>query len=1134
MTYSQIIKKISNLSDDFTKFSIVSLFLASIVFLTNTSLSQTFGYLAFLFMLISFIIIFYTYKEDKKHVEKQKYDKKVFLDIKKFVAVNLLVSTILILITDYYFIFSHGYIAAYNPNINLERIFYPFSLLYGYSGNGQGFIVQAFYSNWEAYLPISTLIYEKISFITSLYFYYFVASLVSITVYRAIGIYSIDQYSFSILFSILFVANFIFYSNGYSSMIIGPLMISYSIAKIYEALKTERFLKIDALKIGWAISFGIFGDPRTLAYFFIIIVGILVSVAIKKYNVIKVLKFALTSFYVIMPSFAVMFFLVSFVPGSPQYNAGRAGDFGTIQFFSSATQPMFIWNFMANWWSGFVMAPPSFVYVNQSNPYNIWNLQAIHAGNAIMILPPHIGVIDIIWSISLSVISLLAILSFYFIKRDENNKRLVYLFLPFILLFVLTLGTNIEYAPVVEFVVSLSTIPIVGNFWAVTVSTPQFIDVYFSPFLIFFAVYSILFISQYVSTDQNTGIISGKMHIKHIKKSNDNIKKMRKVKVQKYIFVSIVLIIFLFANWQFLDQKYSLGVQNYGELPGNQVSLKSWEYPVNPPPGYVNAFDMMYSPTNLSYSSFINTGSLTPTKWSTGLNPFSTPGIHPNSEFVNLLYYYSLLNESSVIQTLMNTYGVKYILFDKTLFNPSIEISPNIYLNETKMYYTLINSNLNIVANNKNFTLFSLSNTSSLYASSLGISLNDSPSNAIALLNLLGMNGVKAVIVNGTKSVVNFNSQNITSNNAIYYSFSSIASQYPYNYINGFPGNFTTTMYPLQDIINVGDGWNATRWNAQYYANFSADNNTLAIKESSGNYPYSSEMILDLWRSIAIPSNYTTIVNYHFTYSFNADTNINMNINNNPSFNVGENSVTLVSPAYNKTVTGMATIPSGSNKFNIDFHLTQMKNGTFIVKNFMMSYSFIKNEYLIKPPSHITVHAYPSQRYEFLYYGSNSSGTVYGKYEIASLSNGSISLNLTNIGNISCFALIPYNMIIGQNSTFVYPQFSEDGALIQGYIKKGYTYLTVSYNPLYNWVTSNNLKYLGDNLLGQQVFEILNDGKISLHIKYVDAYTWLDYSSTIAMNIVLPFFLFVPNAVNRTKRYKNALFRRLKKYIAFK
>ncbi|MGC8726319.1 MAG: hypothetical protein ACP5RS_07095 [Thermoplasmata archaeon] len=1127
MTYSQTIKKkIFNLSDDFTKYSMVSLFLASIVLLTSTSLSQTFGYLAFLFLLFSFIIIFYTYEEDKKPIVKQKSNEWVFLDIKKFIAVNLVVSTILILVAEYYTIFSHGYIYS---NIDLMRIFYPFSLLYGYAGNGQGFIVQAFYLNWEAYLPISTIAYEKVAIITSIYFYYFIVSFVSITVYRAIGIYSLDQYTFSILFSILFVANFIFYSNGYSSMIIGPLMISYSIAKIYEALKFERFLRKDALKIGWAISFGIFGDPRTLAYFFIIIVGILISVAIKRYNLIKTLKFALNSFYVIMPAFAVMFLFVSFVNGTPQYNAGRLGDVGTIQFFSSSTQPMFVWDFMANWWSGFVMAPPSFVYVNQSNPYNIWSLQAIHAGNVIMILPPHISMIDVIWSISLSVISLLAILSFYLMKRDENNRRLAYLLLPFFLLFVLTLGTNIEYAPIVEFVSFLSTIPIVGNFWAVTVSTPQFIDVYFSPFLIFFAVYSILFISQYLSTEQNNAIIVGK---KHMKKNDTFIKKIKKVKIQKYVFVSIVLILFLFANWQFLDQKYSLGIQDYGQLPGNEVSLKAWDYPVNPPSGFVNAYDMMYSPTNLSYTSFINLGALTPTKWDMGMNPFSNPGITPNTEFVNLLYYYSLLNESSIIPTLMKTYGVKYILFDKTLFNPLIEISPNTYLNETKMYYTLLNSNLKIAVNNKNFTLFALNNTSSLYASSLGISLNDSPSNTMSLLNLLEMNGINAVIVNGTKSVVNFNSHSIENNTAFYYPFQSIVDLYPTNYINGF-SKFNTSMLPGEDNINVGDGWNATRWNAEYYANFSANNNTLTIKESNGNYPYSSRMILDVWRSIAIPSNMTTVVNYQFTYSFNA--NINLNVNNNPLFAIGQTYVTLVSPAYNKTVSGSVITQPGLNKFNIDFHLTQMDNNTFIVKNLMIKYSFLKNSYLVKSPPSLNVHAYPDQHYEFFYYGYNSFSPVYGKYEVVSLPNGTIPLNLTNIGEISCFALVPYNLITEQSrGTFVYPQFSEDGALIQGYIGKGYTYLAVSYNPLYKWDLSNNLKYLGDNILGQQVFEILNEGEISLHIKYVDAYTWLDYSSAIAMNVVLPFFLFVPNPVDKTKRIKMMLFTKLKKYIPYK
>jgi hypothetical protein len=182
--------------------------------------------------------------------------------------------------------------------------------------------------------------------------------------------------------------------------------------------------------------------------------------------------------------------MTSFVPAF-QANGGRSGDYSTIAFFSSSTQPMYIFDFIANWWSNFVAASPQII----SSGLGSFNyLKTLYAGNAIAVVPP--GAITTIWSLSLSVLSIFSILSLYFAFRDRNNRTQFLFFLPFLLMFLLSLGTNVRFPIFVHFIAALSNLPVVGSLWAVTVATPQYIDTYLSSYLIFFAAYSVLSLSE--------------------------------------------------------------------------------------------------------------------------------------------------------------------------------------------------------------------------------------------------------------------------------------------------------------------------------------------------------------------------------------------------------------------------------------------------------------------------------------------------------------------------------------------------------------------------------------------------------------------------------------------------------------
>ncbi|MEM3193177.1 MAG: hypothetical protein QW292_14055, partial [Candidatus Parvarchaeota archaeon] len=957
-------------------------------------------------------------------------------------------------------------------------------------------------------LPVSTAMNEKIFFVSEFYFYYFLASAVSTVAYRVFSIRKIDLSIFSILFSYLFLANFIFRSQGFGSFIIGPIMMAYILLKFFEQAKYKSFSTKDAIAIGFAGSFAVFGDPRMFIYYFILTVGIILIsplFRITKRNLV----FTAKSYAVILSFFGIMYFMTSFVPLF-QANAGRSGSASTIIFFSGGTQPMYIFDFLANWWSNFVAAPPTLIFTGLLH-YNY--LPTLYAGNAIAVVPG--GMLTIFWSISLSTLSIFAIIGIYLSFTNKSNRFLLILLPGFLVTFLLTLGSNIRLPILVNFYALLSQIPFVGSFWAVTISTPQYFDQYLSSYFIIFASFAVLCLAERI-------LASGITHSSGVPRIGRVFKRTRHKTLLKYVPLLLLLFMFLFANWQFLVPSYTLGQELPGELPGNQVGNVTFMTPVTPPPGWLSTYQKMYPSANLDYSVYTNDGYSNLLNWDHGFNIGSSPGIPPNPEFTILFNSLMQDNYSWLLPTLMEQYGVKYIFFDKT------QVSPN-----WNMLSFLNNSGLSEYSTSS-ADLFYLTNASEISGSQYLFSASGmSSSQILDLYYLLDGAGYNMALSPSNDSVIDFTSS-IGGTNGILLSLQDIASMYPTTVLPWITGNYKGSSNA--DSFSIGNNWYITRYNGGYYVNYSFANGSLSLSKYSLSGTASSNPIFLLeytnnsqdrpndWGSVIdIPSGDSVIVNFSFSYTSTGSGAVD--------FSDGTNNYAIPESTSLSNISGSMTIPSGTNAFGIAFELDSY-NGTFTIHDPIITYTFVKNS-MVELPTTVNIgtngtasksalfkfQGIPNTNYVVAYSASNS-GQSHAVHNAIVRSNGSgllnVSINETNyMGMMAVFpeAVFPSQL---NNGNFSGLTFVDGGSEI---VMNNVTsrYITIAYNKEYNWAPGNGLKLIGTNELGQQVFEVTHVGEITVKISGALLHDYVDWSTALLMNAILPVFLFSGVILRRRK-----------------
>ncbi|MEM0133946.1 MAG: hypothetical protein QXU18_01785, partial [Thermoplasmatales archaeon] len=536
----------------------------------------------------------------------------------------------------------------------------------------------------------------------------------------------------------------------------------------------------------------------------------------------------------------------------------------------------------------------------------------------------------------------------------------------------------------------------------------------------------------------------------------------------------------------------------------------------DPPKGFINAVDSLYSTTDLGYSVFTNDGNLIPLTWDNGSNSF-LPGIPPNPNFNVLMQQLVSTNESFLIPSLMRTYGVKYVFFDKTQI-----------LFDSALYNALETSGLSVAYSTQNYTVFSLDSSSEIVLSPISISLsNFSQLDDIEALNLLyGANLFPAIVSSNASLDLTDTSDGLEKGKGIFYPTSELASEFPSFIERGLPGDYSGSTNA--DNFPIGDNLNITKFNGLYYINYSIINGTLTIAKfnnNTGNSPNSAINVYFKNGQIAIPPDASVLINYSFDYSLSPGQgsvsfyaycgNYQANLANTRQ---------MITGTADRRMTGSFTIPQGQSWFQLGWVLSKY-NGTLTLSNLNISYTFLKNGMVYVPNLQRVLNATPGDSYKIIYAGENKSfvPSLYIK-NVRSQQNGTIDLNLSGIQYLNSIAIVPYRYLSGNTSpSFVY-WFFRDGLGFNGYAGTNNSFLIVSFNPDYIWSTSKNVHPRGTNSLGQQIFEIKPGGLFSLSIKDSFQFAILDWSTAVFENLILPMFLFIP-AVTAT-------FVRLRKFIS--
>ena len=138
--------------------SAVLLFSGSLLFTVNNALSQEFGYASFITLVISSaLLLLGLVLRSKKNVDENIAEETKLKDpfFSSFFLVNALAASLLIFISFRLVIFGDSLTGISNPSSVFNNLWiYPFNLISGYTGNGQGFIVQSFYPNLLSLIPM--------------------------------------------------------------------------------------------------------------------------------------------------------------------------------------------------------------------------------------------------------------------------------------------------------------------------------------------------------------------------------------------------------------------------------------------------------------------------------------------------------------------------------------------------------------------------------------------------------------------------------------------------------------------------------------------------------------------------------------------------------------------------------------------------------------------------------------------------------------------------------------------------------------------------------------------------------------------------------------------------------------------
>ncbi len=1054
--------------------------------------ANTLGFTVFiLFVIISALLLGREFTERKfEHDENetgQRPEEENLKDETKHVLISVAAGLILLIIAFRTLIVHPGIVNAISilwPKFGIVE-FLPFNPLMGYTAGDDRFFITGMFSSLPLGFIDSIAISSVIQTLLDFAFVYLIALLVSRTVYNALNL-RMNRAFFYTVFGIVALMNPVFLVDGWV-LSIAALLILYVLMVVFRNLNSSGTGRNDFYKIGYAASFIMFLDPRYFILLFISLTLVLASSALYgKFK--KIFKLILKSIVIWVPLGMLLVVMFHFT-ATFDSSYGRTATVGVIESFSVNSNYISVWSMLGNWWPSLVFASPQIISVAKSQ---IYSLKTYGFSNPMMVLFP--GWFQVLWTILFGMYSIVALISLFFLVKERNYSRRLSIFLvPFIVSFVLVIGGSVSLTPVVQLYSDLTRIPFIGGIWGITIAvSPWLQSLLFAFFLLYFS-YSI---SKMFGHDFE---YRGEVKKRTLKRNK---------RLEKYIVVSIVVILTIAPSWQFAFPEYSLGAKDPG-LPGNQVAATGTYYPSYAPSSFTGFYSYLASSSNLTYSVFSNDKWYVPEKWDSGILSVGPPGVPPSENFSGLFSFIYHDNLYRMVAPLSEMYGVKYFFID----NSTVE-------NVTPLINFLKESHLREMYSGKNLSVFENSNASNVMASNLLVNYSNE-SNISLLEAYLGLNSVSIRPAFLAGSNISLELSDTASINHItllnYQDMITLRNYLPVPFYNTTRGNVNST------FINLNDGWNIFNPGSHYYANYSAGRGFLMITpQTASGQPTTGNVILDYKgpmfdgaKDILVPNYNDTVVvvSGEIKYSISGtDSGIGLYFpTNNVSLkNSGGAEVTLPKAGSNITENFSLTLPGGTRTFSASLRINGL-NGTVDISGLNISYSFTNDlSVYVGNKTSIPVKLSPGS-YEVVENGLNGNFKDVNIIRAYSVNKeAETNLSTRNMSYLSYVIIVPSN-IINQSSRPELSNLSYDNltATLSFEASGGTKYVLVSYNPQYEWHTSANMKFLGTNVLGIQIYEILREGESSLYIPGSFALTIVEIVTAIALDAVIPIWLFI-------------------------
>ena len=917
-------------------------------------------------------------------------------------TLHLVTLSVLLILSLRNFLFGSGftppmtYLTGFSHEIAVEANFpLSYNFLYGYANS----TTWIFELPWTlVYLLVHNIIIAMKLLLVLVYIaYYTISYLTAKLFYDTFRIKNVGFQPFSVIFIIfMFLSYFFTYgiTAPYLPFLFGVPLFVYVLLKYHRIVVGSDSTIKDRLKLAFSVMYMGLGDPRM---YILALLGLFAATLFQpsKSQLIRAIKTLLTLLLVSVPYIVFVYKVYTFGL-SAIYISPRPFSYSQVNYWTKTYPLLTFFDFRALPWPASVSS--SIGILGTSHIQTLPTLGRIPS-----ILLSRNTLLDNFWFLStMTPFALFAIPAV--LKRF---KSVSYHYVGALFIFSVALGTYLPITPLLHFFLWLGHLPIVGGVWAITYAIPNYLLESFASYCLFFDLLTILVLYETI-----------------FKKAGGTNNK--KVNIKRTIALTVVVSLIMISNWQFFDGSFYPGQYTPGQytyiLGNNGVAPLGAYQPTNPPQFWQQLYQKLSAPKGANYAVAWLQPYGFAYKWSPRVTGFYDPGISPPDSFYQYLSQIISNGATYLTKTIMDIYGVRYIVVDNTSLSPLTPFDPSITINQL---YQFLNASPGVVLaasypnqvyvfEDPNATLFEFGGPSLYYRGS------DTLDTAYYLDRILGH--VPPIFNKSSPSEawLLIGSQSLSNN--------SVDLIPPWGLVtpNVSILNATKqfTLEPSQGVVELSHNWFIETLGKPFTAhiNLSAMNLKESTKEQglvSLSYGF---YLIPGAIAIPIPPNYSVYVTWSFDYKTSGNTNLSTSLwvnNQNYKEYGGFLYFSKNLPFSNnwRSANFTANLPAGYTTFEIQ--INAQLQGSVELKDIKVEYAYYQNfvkprqvEIRVDSPSNYTLALLIKGDGDLLV--NNKTVTVYATnpkvFYLTLFSKSYITINTKNV-NMSEVLIAPTNLL---------------------------------------------------------------------------------------------------------------------------